>query len=187
MEQINDPACPPKMVESGQDMGGRAFAEQLFPQHTKGQKQKMVEEIMSDDDDHMMAKNVKAQAAAVNDLRKSLKIVGAPTVFVERIGERAATYEFMNLPTEQAVTIVWEVLPDMLERFLAKNKDYGDDQVNLGPKAEFVRIANKFGKLKRALWDGVELEFEQVDEILDDFLGHILLAKLGLRSSPNQA
>lgn len=82
--------------------------------------------------------------------------------------------------TDDAKRIVLEVLPPMLEKFLCKNADYGDDPLKLGSRAEFVRIWNKVRKLKSALWDEKELDFEQVDEILDDFLGHILLARSGL-------
>lgn len=111
---------------------------------------------------------------------QALKALSVPVCYVETVDDRAVNYEFLNLSTEQSKQIIRELLPDMLNRFLAKNKDYGDQFLNLGPKAEFVRMANKFGKLKQALWDDEDLEFEQVDEILDDLLGHILLARLGL-------
>jgi hypothetical protein len=82
--------------------------------------------------------------------------------------------------SEDARRIVLEVLPATLELFLRKNAEYGVDEFSLGPKAEFVRIWNKVRKLKAGLWDSQELEFEQVSEILDDLIGHLLLARLGL-------
>ena len=111
-----------------------------------------------------------------------LRVLMQPAVWVEVTGEQSATYEFQNIPTNQANVIVRELLAPMLERFLSKNADYGDcfDGMSLGPKAEFVRMWNKFGKLKQVLWDGKTLEYEQVTEVLDDLLGHILLARFGL-------
>lgn len=108
------------------------------------------------------------------------EILSRPVVYAEVTGDRSVNYEFLNLTTQQSIEIVRYLLPVILNRFLAKNRDYGDGFLNLGPKAEFVRMANKFGKLKQALWDGQDLEFEQVDEIIDDLIGHLLLARLGL-------
>ena len=122
--------------------------------------------------------------AATTAVPKSqvLNAIQQPAVYMEATGPRSANYEFLNIPTEQANYIVREILPDMLNRFLAKNKDYGepDAAMDLGPKAEFVRLWNKVLKLRRALWEGEELEFEQADEIIDDLLGHLLLARFGL-------
>lgn len=124
---------------------------------------------------------IESVARAMADKERALHEANKPAVFVEPTGETSVNYEFLNLKTQQSIDIIREVLPDMLNRFLQKNADYGDEFINLGPRAEFVRIANKFGKLKQALWDGEELQFEQVEEILDDFLGHVLLTRLRLR------
>jgi hypothetical protein len=122
-----------------------------------------------------------SEAAEVTPEQKKLELVKAPVVWVEVTSETSVHYEINNLPTEQAKVIFRDLLPDMLERFLSKNKDYGDNFIDLGPAAEFVRIANKFGKLKQVMWDGEKLEHESIEEVLDDFLGHVLLARLGLR------
>ncbi len=98
-----------------------------------------------------------------------------PTVFVERIAEDKATYEVDHIPSEQAKRIVYDVLPNALQHFLEKNKDYAD-WPNLGDKGEFVEIWRKVHKLKSSLWEGKPLVGEQTKEILTDLLGHILLA-----------
>jgi hypothetical protein len=67
-------------------------------------------------------------------------------------------------------------LPLAVARFAEKSLDYGDNAANLGIKGQFSDINRKFGKLKRALWDGQELVGEQPDEILQDMIAHCLLA-----------
>jgi len=103
---------------------------------------------------------------------------------MDRTSTNSVTYSIENIPTEQAMKIVAEVLPNVLTLFLAKNRDYGDthlDHMRLGPKAQFVDIWRKVGKLKRAVWDGVPMAGEQPDEIFADFVGHSLLAILDYR------
>lgn len=78
--------------------------------------------------------------------------------------------------TGQARAIFREILPDVLEKFLRKNADYGDDTAAfLGAKGQFADINPKFWKLKKSLWDGEELQGEPVEEILFDLIGHCLL------------
>lgn len=86
--------------------------------------------------------------------------------------------EVDNPPTKEAERILGNTLPAVLELFLQKNKDYGDsdDMRSLGPRAEFVRIWNKVAKLKRSLWDGETLDYEDSTEIMRDMIGHLLLA-----------
>lgn len=141
-----------------------------------GLPEDMYPTLMGDTDFQRKPKHAKTEP--ISELRMLMQ----PAVWVEVTGEQSATYEFQNIPTNQANTIVRELLAPMLERFLSKNADYGDcfDGMSLGPKAEFVRMWNKFGKLKQVLWDGKTLEYEQVTEVLDDLLGHILLARFGL-------
>jgi hypothetical protein len=110
-----------------------------------------------------------------------VEVLSRPGVFVEVTGDYSINYEFLNLSTDEQVRIVREVLPGLLNRFLEKNKDYQDfPMADLGAKAHFVGIWRKVGKLKRGLWDGESLEHEQVSEVIDDLIGHLLLAKLGL-------
>jgi hypothetical protein len=78
--------------------------------------------------------------------------------------------------TDQSEEIFKNVLPAVLERFVRKNADYGGTAHFLGAKGQFADINPKFWKLKRALWDGEKLVGESVEEILDDLIGHCLLA-----------
>lgn len=115
------------------------------------------------------------------DPNKVLQVLQQPMVNVEVTGPNSVSYEFLNIPTDQACQIVTEVLPGALELFLQKNRDYGDEHVGiyrLGPKAQFIDIWRKVAKLKRSLWDGKQLQGEQPEEIFKDFVGHALLALL---------
>jgi hypothetical protein len=86
--------------------------------------------------------------------------------------------EIENPPTDEARKILIDILPNVIDAWLQKNKDYGDsDELkSLGAKAEFVRLWNKMMKLKAGLWEGRELQGEQVPEIMGDMIAHLLLA-----------
>jgi hypothetical protein len=78
--------------------------------------------------------------------------------------------------TESAQYIVDEILPVVIEHFLKKNADYGDQhREGLGPKGEFVGIHRKVGKLRRALWDGKAMNFEGAEEMLYELIGACLI------------
>jgi hypothetical protein len=86
--------------------------------------------------------------------------------------------EVENAPNDQAKRIVLSVLPKVLSLYLNKSKDYDGNVMamfNLGPKACFVDLWRKVGKLKGALWDGRPMVGEQADEILMDLVGHTLI------------
>jgi hypothetical protein len=104
-----------------------------------------------------------------------------PVVFVERLAADIIEYRFENLPHDDSVRIVLEILPKALELYLRKTKDYGGLSGGLGPKAPFVDMWRKIIKLKRCMWDGVPLKFEQTDEIVMDLIGTCLniLAEMG--------
>lgn len=64
--------------------------------------------------------------------------------------------------------------------FAQKSKDYGESETNpmarfLGLRGQFSDINRKFWKLKRALWDGEELDGEDAVEICMDMIGHCWL------------
>lgn len=72
--------------------------------------------------------------------------------------------------------IVERVLPDVIEHFLAKNADYGDQhRYGLGPKAEFVGIHRKIGKLEAALWKGQQMNGEDAETMLKELIGQCLI------------
>jgi hypothetical protein len=112
---------------------------------------------------------------------KILDVAKQPAVWAERLSPNSARLEFEGLPNEQAVKVVLEVLPKVLELYLKKSGDYGGASGGLGPKAPFVDIWRKVLKLKRALWEDEELQFEQTDEILSDLIGTCLNILLELK------
>jgi hypothetical protein len=71
--------------------------------------------------------------------------------------------------------IVKYLVVEWQRQFLKKNADYGPDPDSLGPKAIFVDIWRKARKLRRALWDGQPLTYEQPREIMMDMIGHLFL------------
>jgi muconolactone delta-isomerase len=77
--------------------------------------------------------------------------------------------------------ILSSVAPEALERFIARSIDYGDNHAELGGRGQFADIWRKVGKLKRAMWDGVNMTGEQPEEIVQDLIGHCLLTLLLLR------
>lgn len=130
--------------------------------------------------DEMMAKANDPHMYAVTHMNQveAMKVNGQPAVWVERIAEDKITYEIQNIPNEQALRIIQTILPKVMELYLSKSRDYGGnvmDLVKLGPKASFVDLWRKVGKLKRALWDDQPMVGEQADEILADCVGHVLI------------
>ena len=99
---------------------------------------------------------------------------GEPVIWIERLGPDIVEYRFENLPHDDSIKIVLEILPKALELYLKKTKDYGGLSGGLGPKAPFVDMWRKIIKLKRTMWDGIPLKFEQTDEIIMDLIGTCL-------------
>lgn len=54
-----------------------------------------------------------------------------------------------------------------------KARDYAGAENELGVKAQFVDMNRKWVKVKRSLWDGNGLIYEDIDEVLQDMIGHI--------------
>lgn len=112
------------------------------------------------------------------DSSKVLEITRQPAVSVERFDVDKVSYEITNIPNSQAMRIISKVLPEALELYMSKSRDYGGnvmDRFGLGPKACIPDIARKFGKLVDAIWLDKPMQFEQPDEILMDLLGHIFI------------
>lgn len=87
--------------------------------------------------------------------------------------------------TPQAERIFRQVAPKALELFARKSKGYelaaGNLAEELGVKGQWGDIYRKVMKLKGPLWEGkvdtYEHEsFETEEEVLEDLLGHVLLA-----------
>jgi hypothetical protein len=147
---------------------------------------------MSEVDDHLLAETLGGTSRMPIDERKASEVLSRPAVWMERTGETSATYEFMNLPNEQAIRIVTEILPKVLELYLSKSRDYGGNVMEdapgggLGPKACFPDMWRKMGKLRRAIWDEQPMVGEQPDEILSDLIGHVLIILDERNSSLNR-
>jgi hypothetical protein len=96
------------------------------------------------------------------------------------IGAKTYYMRIEGVPNNVAEDVLIKVLPQTLQLWLSKCKDYGgdisDEVKSLGPRGQFVDIWRKVWKLKRALWDGEELKFEQPKEVMMDLIGHLLLA-----------
>lgn len=81
-----------------------------------------------------------------------------------------------KVKTESGRYIVEQIVPEVLEHFLSKNADYGDQhRFGLGPRAEYVGMHRKMYKLKKALWEGQEMNHEGVREMVKDLIGSGLL------------
>jgi hypothetical protein len=122
--------------------------------------------------------HIPPEGVAMPDSKQTLEITYTPAVWTERTSPDTITYEIQNIPNDQALRIVQDILPKTLELYLKKSKDYGGnvmDRFNLGQKAAIPDMARKFGKLIDAIWRDQPLEFEQPEEILMDLLGHILI------------
>jgi hypothetical protein len=122
--------------------------------------------------------HIPPEGVAMPDSKQTLELTYTPAVWTERTSPDTVTYEIQNIPNDQALRIVQDILPKALELYLKKSKDYGGnvmDRFNLGQKAAIPDMARKFGKLIDAIWRDQPLEFEQPEEILMDLLGHILI------------
>lgn len=91
-------------------------------------------------------------------------------------------YWTMDGPGRISKTAEWVMstaIPEWAEHFLAKNADYGDQHaiIGLGPAAEFVGMWRKMFKLKKAIWEGAELNGEKAPEMLDDLIATCFLIK----------
>lgn len=71
-------------------------------------------------------------------------------------------------------------LPNVIDLFRNKARDYDAGDIftadHLGAAGQYAEIWRKIPKLKKALWDGNKLEGEQTVEVLQDIIGHCLLA-----------
>lgn len=86
--------------------------------------------------------------------------------------------------------IATRIMPEWLELFARKNRDYGSGSAyELGVRGQYSDIHRKMIKLKRAMWDGEQLDFEDTDEIIKDLISHLFLTlhMFGLQREAEQA
>lgn len=81
-----------------------------------------------------------------------------------------------HYPTDAARVISEIIIPEWLDEFIMKNSDYGNTFALLGSKGQFGDIWRKVNKLKRSMWDGIDMNYEGTDEMLRDLIGHCALA-----------
>lgn len=78
-------------------------------------------------------------------------------------------------PTDTARRILKDHFPEWRDLFLEKNAGYGEMHQVLGPRAQFVDMHRKFGKIQRAIWEGQDIGGETPKEVLLDLIGHCFL------------
>lgn len=113
----------------------------------------------------------------------SLEVPDYPPADVVAYGDEFNAFESGPMeaigpqPQTSSGFFIYEVLlPEFLERFFAKNADYGDQhRRGLGVAAEYVGIHRKIEKLKAALWDGQEMNGEDAREMLMDLIGQCFI------------
>lgn len=92
--------------------------------------------------------------------------------------------------SQELVVIAQRIMPEWLELFARKNRDYGSGSAyELGVRGQYSDIHRKMIKLKRAMWDGEQLDFEDTDEIIKDLISHLFLTlhMFGLQREAEQA
>lgn len=70
-----------------------------------------------------------------------------------------------------------EIALEALELFVTKNNGYGEpDEDDLGARGQYADMHRKWKRIRKHLWDGQPWEgSESFEEVLMDFIGHILL------------
>ena len=92
--------------------------------------------------------------------------------------------------SQELVVIAQRIMPEWLALFARKNRDYGSGSAyELGVRGQYSDIHRKMIKLKRAMWDGEQLDFEDTDEIIKDLISHLFLTlhMFGLQREAEQA
>jgi hypothetical protein len=92
--------------------------------------------------------------------------------------------------SQELVVIAQRIMPEWLALFARKNRDYGSGSAyELGVRGQYSDIHRKMIKLKRAMWDGEQLDFEDTDEIIKDLISHLFLTlhMFGLQRQAQEA
>ena len=110
----------------------------------------------------------------------------SPSEEVRQPGHRGYMYEdgvmSVYIPPEcdnaHTYTIFSDYLPRAMRLFAAKNAAYGNASERFGVVAQYMKMVGKLDKLEKPLYEdrglGQELEFEGVEEVLFDLIGHAL-------------
>ena len=70
-----------------------------------------------------------------------------------------------------------KIAEEALALFIKKNNGYGEpDEDDLGARGQYADMHRKWKRIKKHLWDGEPWEGEEsFEEVLMDFIGHLLL------------
>lgn len=80
-----------------------------------------------------------------------------------------------------------QILDDIVAGWRERGRhNYGDAFLELGSRGQFSDIWRKVKKLKRSVWDGIELVGEQPEQIFAEIIPHCLMAIYCLRHQPWQ-
>jgi hypothetical protein len=103
---------------------------------------------------------------------------------IEVDGDRAM-FALQSGDSRELHDIVTILMPEWAQLFARKNAEYGGGENGnasvLGIKGQYADIWRKMSKLKRAMWDGEQLEFEGTEEVISDMIGHLFLTLYMLR------
>lgn len=77
------------------------------------------------------------------------------------------------------------IVKDMRKVFVAKNHDYGDDNISvLGSKGVYVRIFDKVSRLKTLIWENKSqnVKDEKISDTLLDLSNYAIIMEILLRN-----
>jgi hypothetical protein len=100
---------------------------------------------------------------------------GVGTTPPERQSDLASLpYGDRTMPPALTGSARWieQELPSWYAEFARKAYGYGNMIFELGIPAQYHDMYRKFGKLKRAMWDGQPLYGEPLEEVIRDLIGH---------------
>lgn len=121
------------------------------------------------DEEHELAAGVYLDSEQMNEVEKQQLVLVLP---------------FRNVPNTNACRYIFgdEIQPSRLGEwaalFVKKQADYGDGADDLGEAGQYAELHRKITKLRRALWEGMELQNEPVREVLMDLIGHCFLSMM---------
>lgn len=138
----------------------------------------------------VLQKEIESRAKKISELQ-----IDSSEVWGNTEGYHFRTKVSDSLVTDDVRDILSEILPEMLQQFAAKSASYqrsnGDNvAANFGVVGQYMKMHDKVSKLERPMFEdrgmGPDLEFEPVEEVLGDLLGHVLLAALHWRRARTQ-
>ena len=89
-------------------------------------------------------------------------------------------YYVQGSDTEQLHRILLHQLPDVMEKFAAKNAQYGENEFELGVAGQFPEIWRKVKLLQSRIWaveEGPKPQewFDGNEDVISDLIGHLLM------------